>query len=568
MNDQSAIASPHRAVIYARFPTDMQNPTSVEDQVALCRKTAEEKGWDVVDVRSDHGLSGTLRDRPGFLALEEDIQRKHANLILFESLDRLSRDSEHTALFYKLATHAEAELYALDGGFLDAIRVGFRSTMAAAFLENLAFKTRRGLGDRVAAGKSAGGLSYGYASGDETGTLVIDEDEATIARRIYCEYSEGKSPLKIAAGLNADLIPSPAKGTKRKTSGHWKQNTINGNAERGTGILNNELYVGRRVWNRLRYSKDPITGRRVSRLNDQSKWSTTEVPELRIIDEETWAAAKARQTAMRALRGKREPGMSTLTATRNNRRRKYFLSGLDRCGLCGGPMTIAGGNRKAGKRRYYCANAREKGESICEGMPGVSQSEIEELSLSGFRHGMMQDAAYERFRQDFEGHLRATQSTVGEDLRLRDRMIAEQQAKVDNIFEAIETGEFSPPLVARLNKLQAELDQMKSQREAATPAPVELPDDLPALYQAHVEDLVGSLSDPSVRECASDALRELISAVVVRPHPAGGHKVKLEGKLLKMLAKAKPAGKAIFWSNERSFQLVAGVGFEPTTFRL
>lgn len=61
---------------------------------------------------------------------------------------------------------------------------------------------------------------------------------------------------------------------------------------------------------------------------------------------------------------------------------------------------------------------------------------------------MMQDVAYERFRQDFEGHLLATQSTVGEDLRLRDRMIAEQQAKVDNIFEAIETGEFSPPLVA------------------------------------------------------------------------------------------------------------------------
>ena len=51
-------------------------------------------------------------------------------------------------------------------------------------------------------------------------------------------------------------------------------------------------------------------------------------------------------------------------------------------------------------------------------------------------------------------------------------MIAEYQAKVDNIFGAIETGEFSPPLVARLNKLQAELDQMRSQREAATPAPV------------------------------------------------------------------------------------------------
>ena len=82
-------------------------------------------------------------------------------------------------------------------------------------------------------------------------------------------------------------------------------------------------------------------------------------------------------------------------------------------------------------------------------------------------------------------------------------MIAEQQAQVDYIFGAIQTGKFSPPLVARLNTLLAELDQMKIQREAATPVPVELRDDLPALYRTHVEDLVGSLSEPSVRDRAS-----------------------------------------------------------------
>ena len=36
---------------------------------------------------------------------------------------------------------------------------------------------------------------------------------------------------------------------------------------RGTGILNTELYVGRLAWNRLRYVKNPDTGKRVSRLN-------------------------------------------------------------------------------------------------------------------------------------------------------------------------------------------------------------------------------------------------------------------------------------------------------------
>ena len=68
---------------------------------------------------------------------------------------------------------------------------------------------------------------------------------------------------------------------------------------------------------------------------------------------------------------------------------------------------------------------------------------------------------------------------------------------------------------------------MKIQREAATPVPVELRDFLPALYRTHVEDLVGSVSEPSVRDRACDALRELVSAVIIRSCPGGKHEVEL-----------------------------------------
>ena len=63
---------------------------------------------------------------------------------------------------------------------------------------------------------------------------------------------------------------------------------MHGNRRRGTVILNNELYVGRLVWNRLRYVKDPATGKRISRLNPESAWIIQEVPELRIVDAELW----------------------------------------------------------------------------------------------------------------------------------------------------------------------------------------------------------------------------------------------------------------------------------------
>src|SRR3546814_15848331 len=59
----------------------------------------------------------------------------------------------------------------------------------------------------------------------------------------------------------------------------WGDTSIRGHVCRGTGILNNELYAGVLVWNRLRYIKNPATGKRVSRVNPESEWIRTEVPE-------------------------------------------------------------------------------------------------------------------------------------------------------------------------------------------------------------------------------------------------------------------------------------------------
>ena len=86
----------------------------------------------------------------------------------------------------------------------------------------------------------------------------------------------------------------------------WGPSTIHGNGQRGTGILNNELYIGEQVWNRLRYIKDPQTGKRISRFNPPSEWVTHDVPDLRIIDQDLWDRVKARQGARQGNSG---PGL-------------------------------------------------------------------------------------------------------------------------------------------------------------------------------------------------------------------------------------------------------------------
>jgi len=103
----------------------------------------------------------------------------------------------------------------------------------------------------------------------------------------------------LAAILNKDGIPGP-NGTA------WGASTTYGNWRRGTGVLNNELYLGRLVWNRHRFVKDPETGKRVSRANPEHEWITTEVPALRSVDEETWAKVEALMSATPA--GPATPG--------------------------------------------------------------------------------------------------------------------------------------------------------------------------------------------------------------------------------------------------------------------
>ena len=444
-----------RAAIYARYSTDLQNPKSVRDQITLCEREAARKGWHVVQHYHDSGISGSTDNRPGYRDLRAALSKGEYDIILAESLDRLSRDQEHAARLFKDARFNDVDIHTLDRGRVDIIQIGFNATIAAVFLEAQAAKTRRGLLGRVQDGKSAGGLSYGYkVPQDEVGNprkgeLAINEEEALIVRRIFREYTEGKSPLKIATSLNDDGIPAPRNG--RGKGGAWKQNTINGNRDRGTGILNNELYIGRRVWNRLSYRKDPATGRRLSRPNPKSEWEISEVPDLRIIDEVLWEAVKSRQDSLQKKRGKREAhDRNGLSASQSLRRRKYLLSGLLRCGSCGGNMTVAG---SGSAKRYYCANAKEKGPSICCGMPGLLVSVAEEAVLGQLRDHLLQDSAYRSFVASFEAQLKAQQRDSGEALRVKDKTIGKLERERAALMEAVKRGIAADEILKELEQV-------------------------------------------------------------------------------------------------------------------
>lgn len=376
-----------KAAIYARYSTDMQRDASIEDQIRLCVERAEADGNNVVKTYSDHATSGATLLRSGIQALLADAQKGRFNIIIAEALDRLSRDQEDIAGIFKRLSFAGVKILTLSEGEINHLHIGLKGTMNALFLKDLADKTRRGLRGRVEAGKSGGGKSYGYdvvkrfdAEGEAIrGDRLINKREANIIIRIFADYSAGKSPKAIAAQLNVEGIPGP-------TGNSWGQSTINGNRQRGTGILNNELYVGRLIWNRLRYIKDPETGKRVSRLNPEDEWITQDVPDLRIIDQSLWDQVKKRQGKLE-LNNKKNKDFWT------KQRPRYLLSGLIRCGACGGGFSVIS------QTHIGCANARNKG--TCTERRSIKRTTLEDIVLDGLKHQLMDPELCKVFAEEY-----------------------------------------------------------------------------------------------------------------------------------------------------------------------
>ena len=172
-----------RVFIYARYSTDMQNPMSVRDQIELCERYAAKKGWRVIQRFEDAAMSGTTDKRPGFQAMRDALTRRECDIILTESMDRLSRDQEHAARLYKDARFVDADLYTVSRGKVDTIQIAFNSTIGAIFIELLSEKTRRGLAGRIKDGMSAGGLSFGYkVPMDERGNREVGKLAITMKR--------------------------------------------------------------------------------------------------------------------------------------------------------------------------------------------------------------------------------------------------------------------------------------------------------------------------------------------------------------------------------------------------
>ena len=286
------------------------------------------------------------------------------------------------------------------------------------------------------------------------------------------------------------------------------------------------MYVGRIVWNRLRYVKNPSTGKRESRLNDPREWIIKDAPELRIVPQRLWDKVKARQHAMTRDTRPKTANAKTADGFWNHQRPRYLLSGLMKCGCCGSNYT------KYGANRFACAGSRDR--ATCNNSHTIRADVLEESILAGLKTRLMEPAQFEQFAKAF----------VAETNRQRmnaKAVKAKTQAEIDavdrqikRLVDAILAGADALSLNAKLNELETAKSRLAQQIET-------VPDDKPLLhpalavaYRDSVAALASALYDDTEGRQAFEHIRSMIEEVRLTPG-AGQLTVELRGDLAGIL---------------------------------
>ena len=285
-----------RVAIYARFSSEKQSETSIDDQVRRCREFVQREGGSVDSrhVFTDYAASGASLARSGFEAMMAltNGATPDVDVIVAEDLSRVTRDlADGAMLFRRLQFQGVKLIGVADGVDTSAkhakLTYTVKNLVADIYLDDLRDKTLRGLEGRHHANLSTGNPPYGYRSvavGDSrdehAGRRVeIDEEKANIVRRVFAMYLDGRSLNAIARALHEDGVPPPRANTRHRRKG-WVDVTIR-------CFLHNEKYAGvwrykERQWVRVpgenAVSRAQETPARFSNRTDPTCASSTRTP--------------------------------------------------------------------------------------------------------------------------------------------------------------------------------------------------------------------------------------------------------------------------------------------------
>lgn len=401
------------AVIYARYSSDAQSEQSIEGQLRVCQKYAQDNGYLILDTYIDRAMTGTNDLRPEFRRMIKDSEKKQFEIVLVYKLDRFSRNKYESTIHKKTLKDNGVKLISAmenipdtpEGIILESLLEGMNQYYSA----ELAQKVNRGIRESWLKGNSTGGVcTYGYRVVDKK--YVIEENEAEIVREVFTKYAQGFKARAIAKDLQE-------RGIRRKDGRYLHAKYL-------YQILHNIRYTGKTYHDGVEY--DNIFPR--------------------IITDEVWQKVCAINND------------NKIAPSRKKEIYDYILSGKLICGHCKERMSGESGTGRNGIHYYYLCLSKRRKKHLCALKP-IRKQELEDTVINTtvaiLKGG---DNIHFIAENIYNFHKRCETDNTNLNSLIAKRVEAEKASR--NIIKAIEMGIITEQTKQRLTELERQINQL------------------------------------------------------------------------------------------------------------
>ncbi len=473
-----------RAVGYVRCSTDEQGATSIPQQKLEIERWAEKNSYAMIRWFVDEGKSGTsFERRPAFKELIRVVElRPDFDYIIAYDESRWGRAlNPRESNYWKMhfdkrnvkvrMVHSSSNNGDDIGSYVVEV---VESAEASEYSKKLSRAIRRGMLSQQQGKYSRGGTApYGYKrvaidlqTGDRRemrdGLRSVPKQEkvvfelgppleVAIVRRIFQLKAEGRGFVTIADILNREKIPCPRRCRWRNTDQKWSMGTVR-------TILRNPAYTGRRVYNRLSFSKF------VARERGEEACTTRERPKLtnNVAD---WIEVSDAHPAIVSgeLFRQANAGMDRPVIQPNGHyyRSRFLLTGLIKCTHCS--FNYQGHRHKRSGISYYVDGGFiNKGKSVCS-WRSIRQDELESFVIESIREVLLAPSVRKNIEEELKRLLEGETSETNDAVQMRELQIKDVETKIGNLLALAEKGGHLDSIAERIRALEQELKELRSQ---------------------------------------------------------------------------------------------------------
>lgn len=410
------------AVAYARFSSSNQNEASIEQQLRDIHNYAQQNGYLILKEYTDFARSAykeaTESQRPAFREMIDDAKSKKFKAVIVWKTDRFSRNRVDFAIYTerlnKLGIRLIKVMEANTEGAQGALMDGIMSEFAAYYSKNLSENVKRGLYDTATKFKTIGSLPLGYVRDNQTGRYAIDPVNADVIRRIFNEYSEGKSAIAIFTALNKEGY--------RTRDGHlFNKDSIR-------KIIKNERYTGVYIYKDMRFPG--------------------EIPA--IVSHEVWEKAQERLDEHHHTPKVRcESG--------------FLLAGKCYCGECGSSMPGDSGKSKTGRIYYWYSCRNKKFTQTCDN-PRANKLQLEDAIVNALLDWMHNENNIDNAVQEILDYQKESMNNNCTMNSLQ-AQLKDSENRLHNLLKAVEMGVITETTNNRIIELEEVIKTLRSEIE-------------------------------------------------------------------------------------------------------